>query len=225
MPSHDSHSQCIEGVQEFRYDVKWENPILFLYSTIVNSRKAFKYLISQQHIDCINCHQPFSTIGITGYKIGKHIKKIYTCHSLSFEEYTSRNPKPFGAFKKLAYLLNIRIRKWMERRTLRNSDHIIVLSQYTKLKLNSIYGIPSKKISIFEGGVDTKRFIPVEDKETLRKTLEIPVKQTVLFTLRNLVTRMGLENLIDAFARVLNEVEGIHLVIGGEGILREKLLS
>lgn len=225
LPSHACHNQCIGGVQEVRYEVNRKNPILYILTTYFNSRKAYRKLLSERHIDCANFHQPFSAFGLTGYNANKNIKKIYTCHSLSHEEYISRNPKPLSVSNKFTYILNIWFRKWIEKRTLNSSTHIIVLSQYTKCKLNSIYGISSKKISIIEGGVDIKQFTPAQEKEPIRKALNIPIGQTVLFTLRNLVNRMGLETLIEAFVKVSNEIEEIHLVIGGTGILKEKLFK
>ena len=47
----------------------------------------------------------------------------------------------------------------------------------------------------------------------------------ILLTVRNLVPRMGLENLILAMQDIVKSVPDIHLIIGGTGPLKDELLS
>lgn len=103
------------------------------------------------------------------------------------------------------------------------SDHLIVLSHYMREKLLKIHRIPDCKITLIPGGVDTIRFFPAQDRGMIRKRLRIPDDRVVAFTVRNLVPRMGLGNLIQAVKAVIGEHPEILLVMGGDGPLRERL--
>jgi glycosyltransferase involved in cell wall biosynthesis len=106
---------------------------------------------------------------------------------------------------------------------LKSSDSIVALSQFTKNKLKWTYQIPDSRISVIPGGIDTKRFRPDSDKKESREKLGLPPNKTLLFTVRNLVQRMGLEVLIRALGPVIAEAPDIHLIIGGEGPLEHTL--
>jgi glycosyltransferase involved in cell wall biosynthesis len=67
--------------------------------------------------------------------------------------------------------------------------------------------------------------MPTSNKEKIRKRLNIPNNKIILFTVRNLVQRMGLENLIIAFNHLIKQKADIHLVIGGEGKLKTGLIA
>jgi len=197
--------------------------VRFFLSYRRNSRKLFDELYKNYRIDVINCHQPFSAYGVLQFPKSRSLKKIYTCHSLSFEEFVSRNPRPAGALKNLFYELKIFARKKIERRVIERSDNIVVLSRFTQDKLTTAYGIPPSKVSIIPGGVDLKRFRPVENKNAIRQALKLPDSKIILFTVRNLVARMGLENLIEAMQSVIRNASDIYLVIGGAGPLNGRL--
>ena len=78
---------------------------------------------------------------------------------------------------------------------------------------------------IIPGGVDLQRFYPAADKEEMRRHLNIPEEKTVLFTVRDLEPRMGLENLMYAVKQMIEVVPDIYLILGGEGPLKENLIS
>jgi glycosyltransferase involved in cell wall biosynthesis len=121
--------------------------------------------------------------------------------------------------------LNIQARKRIERRALNRSDRIIVLSRFTRDKLRRAYKIPDDKIVIIPGGVDLERFYPATDRTGIRERLNIPGEKTILLTVRNLVPRMGLENLLHAMQAVIKTVPDAYLVVGGEGPLKDHLVS
>jgi glycosyltransferase involved in cell wall biosynthesis len=116
-------------------------------------------------------------------------------------------------------------RKLLEKKVLRNSDHIVVLSEYTKEKLESTYGLPPAKIHVIPAGVDLNRFRPYDDKQSLRNHLGIPTGHFTLLTIRNLEPRMGLENLILAFRKIVENKPDTLLILGGEGPLAPELKS
>jgi len=219
LDSHGSSDEVINGIHEFRYEINPQNPVTFLFSTIVNAPKLYKQLCLDIKFDVINFHQPFSAFAINLLIPTKNIKKVYTCHSLSFEEYASRSPKK----NSLRFVLNVFLRRFIEKFNLDKSDKIIVLSQFTKNKLTHTHRIKENKITVIPDGVNTHHFQPVLDKNTVRQELKIARQPLILFTVRNLVPRMGLENLVKAIPILQQKGISVSLFIGGQGTLKEKL--
>ncbi|MBT7087274.1 MAG: glycosyltransferase family 4 protein [Desulfobacterales bacterium] len=85
--------------------------------------------------------------------------------------------------------------------------------------------INTNKIELNPGGVDLDRFKPSIEKTSIREELDIPEEKIILLTVRNLVHRMGLENLIKALELVVKNTPDIFLVIGGDGPLKNKLIT
>ena len=225
LPNHKSDQDVIQGVREWRYDIDQRNSLSFIRSTLSNCKKLFESLQNNYSFDCINFHQPFAAYAVIRSKASKGIKKVYTCHSLSFEEFQSRNPRPRNAVKRLSYSLNSEARRFIEKRVLFRSDRIIVLSKFTQEKIWNAYKIPPEKTVIIPGGVDLQRFSPAVDRMEIRRRLNIPEEKMVLLTVRDLEPRMGLENLVCAFRDILRELPDSYLVIGGRGPLKDRLIS
>jgi len=225
LPGHTDSPEVIQGVTEWRYFVNQKNGVAFLWSTWKSGKKLFESIHQKYNIDCINFHQPFSAFGVLHSSFSKDLPKIYTCHSLSFEEFVSRNGKADSLLKKLIYLVNIQGRRWIEKSILVKSDEIIALSQSTSEKLWEEHTIPFTNISIVPGGVDLQRFHPAENKIEIRKGLNIPCDKVILFTVRNLVRRMGLENLIHALKDVIRKRPDVYFVLGGEGPQKNDLVT
>jgi glycosyltransferase involved in cell wall biosynthesis len=223
LPYHPSSVERIQGVNEHRYHYN-ESPLSsFLKSVFSNCRRAFETLQKRRSFQILNFHQPFSAAGVLTSPSCRSIPKIYTCHSLSFEEYLSRRPVPQPTRKSFKKLLQVVSRKLVEYVVLKASNRVVVLSEYTHTKLRDTYNIPSEKIRVIPGGVDLERFKPADSKTRIRRWLQLPDDCTVLLTVRNLVPRMGLENLLAAFRTAANHRKDLLLVIGGEGPLAPKL--
>jgi glycosyltransferase involved in cell wall biosynthesis len=196
-----------------------------LKSIFHNCRSSFNSVQSTSSFHIINFHQPFSAVGVLSSRASWGIPTFYTCHSLSFQEYVSQSSPPTNSKEWLSYRIQLFGRKLAEKTALRKSNHILVLSEYTKEKLESTYGLSPVKIHIIPGGVDLNRFRPHDDKQSLRNRLGIPNNHFTLLTVRNLEPRMGLENLILAFKKVLDTNKHVFLIVGGEGPLTQDLKS
>lgn len=226
LPSHKKNREIIDGVNEWRYDPgQQNNALFFLKTTSRNARLLFEFIHRRYGFDCINPHQPFTAFGVNQSLTSKRIRNIYSCHSLSHEEYISRSAKPNALIERIIYFLHIFARKWVEKSVLKHSHAIIVLSRFTQEKLQTVHKIHPRKVSIIPGGVDLKKFSPSDNKRQIKERLHIPDKRIVLFTVRNLVQRMGLENLISAVREVVHVVPDIYLVMGGEGPLKDHLMD
>ncbi len=225
LPDHKSSHEIIHGVNEWRYNVDQKRILSFCRSIYFDCKKLFEYLHSQYSFNVINFHQPFSAFGVIRSPSSRKIKKIYTCLSLSFEEYQSRNPRPEGAAKRILHLLNIWARRFIERKAFRKSGAVVVLSRFTQEKLQRVYKIHAEKITIIPGGVDLERFYPATDRSRIRQRLNIPREKMVLLTVRDLEPRMGLQNLISAVKKARSKLPDIYLVLGGQGPLDADLKS
>lgn len=223
LPFHTSSDEFINQVHEFRYGIKKFNFVAYIFSTVLNSIRVFSKLTEKNSFDVINFHQPFSALGINLTSKSKKIKKVYTCNSLAFEEYETRNPKPTKFLPKIGYQMNSYFRKWIENFCISKSDLIIVASEFTKDKLIEHHHLKPEKINVLPLGVDLDKFQFNENKSTARKLLGLSEERFILFTVRNLIPRMGLENLIYAMKEVIKSIKNILLIIGGEGELRIKL--
>jgi glycosyltransferase involved in cell wall biosynthesis len=224
LPGHDTEYECISDVGEWRYDCNYNNQLLFLHSIIKNAKLLFEKLHNKFHFDFINFHQPFSSFGVIQSPAMNWVPKLYTCHSFSFEEFITRNNGQNGLLELTYNLLNICTRRWIEKKVLANSDKITVLSNFTKKKLIDKYKIPADKVSVIHGGVDLNRFKLSKKRALIRKAIGIPDNKIVILTVRNLVNRMGLDNLIYALNNIVNSAPDIYLVIVGDGPLKPNLI-
>jgi glycosyltransferase involved in cell wall biosynthesis len=211
--------ECVDGVRVSSYRVTKTNAAAFLISTMTNARALFDRLREEEPIDLMHVHQPFSAVGVFRSKTSRSIPTLYTCHSLAYEEYDTRSPHP----NPLLAALHSSGRKWIERSAIGHSARVTTLSEFMRQRVHERHGIPLERIEIIPGGVDELRFHPGGDKRSLREKLGLPVDRFMLLSVRNLVPRMGLDNLIRAMRIVAREVPGALLVLGGTGGLRSYL--
>jgi glycosyltransferase involved in cell wall biosynthesis len=106
----------------------------------------------------------------------------------------------------------------------RLADQLLVLSDFSRGLLIEDQGARiDEKIVKVGGGVDTARYGPADDRAATRASLACAPDEVVLLTVRRLVQRMGLENLLAAFARLAADDSALTLVMVGDGELREAL--
>jgi glycosyltransferase involved in cell wall biosynthesis len=225
LPEHQKEYEIISDVEEWRYKCNLKNKVQLLASTIKNGKNLFETLYKKYSFDCINFHQPFTSYAALKSSLAENIVKIYTCHSLAFEEFCTRNINSNRTFSKISSFFPVQILKLIERYSLKRSNKIAVLSKFTRNKLVDTYNIPKDKIIEIPGGVDINNFCPNDAKGAIRKKLKISHDKVILLTVRNLVQRMGLENLIKAFNGLEKKYGYIQLVIGGSGPLKNELIA
>jgi glycosyltransferase involved in cell wall biosynthesis len=114
-------------------------------------------------------------------------------------------------------------RRKIEQRMLNRARRVIVLSDFMRRRVADCHQVPGDRILLFPAGVDTQFFSPVFDYRSARAALGLTREDFVLFTVRNLVPRMGLSSLLDAMPILRKEIPRIRLQIGGSGPLRAEL--
>ncbi|MBU2574232.1 MAG: glycosyltransferase, partial [Elusimicrobia bacterium] len=198
--------EVIKGVEIYRYRA---NPL--------RARAMVRRILeTHKRIDVLELHHPYTAFW--ALRLLKGVPAVYNFHSPWAEEFLIRS----GDLKLNAVgkALGAAVRKLMERGVLKSSKAILNASAFMADKLRSAHGLESRIIPL---GVDTRKFMPAPDTAAVREKLCIPRDRFVIFTVRDLVSRMGLENLVEAAASVAKKEPGALFIIGGRGYLREKL--
>ncbi|WP_261807793.1 glycosyltransferase family 4 protein [Paenibacillus sp. N3.4] len=111
----------------------------------------------------------------------------------------------------------------MEMKAYRLADAFIVLSETFRDILHHDYGVPLSKIHIVSGGADIWRFKPATNRIGIKDKLGLSEGTNVILTLRRLVNRMGLLQLLDAWKEAAPLIPDTVLLIGGKGPLKDEL--
>lgn len=223
-PESDPKPQVsIEGITEFRYPVRRTSATGFVFSTIHGSLRLFDKIRKQVSPDAVLIHQSLAGLGPILFRRKTVPNWVYHCNSLAHEEYLTRNITGATGLTGLGKKLHARLRSWIEGLVIRRSRHVIVMSEFMKKRVICTHAISNKKIRLIPGAADVVRFIPPADKKSVRAQINLPEDKIILFTVRNLVPRMGLENLIKAVDELGEVNDNILLIIGGDGPLRSSL--
>lgn len=130
-----------------------------------------------------------------------------------------------GTMGNMKRVLGVPMIDRMERGILQWSTFLTAESEYTKSMLRDRHGAPlSSRVRVIHGWIDRTRFrTQVESTSTLRHGLGWPESQPVVFSIRRLEPRMGLDNLLRAYAILRADGVSFHAVIAGAGSQESKL--
>lgn len=169
-------------------------------------KKYFK----EQKFDVVHTHA--SKAGLIGRLAAKAAKipcVVHTVHGQAFHEYE----KPWKNF----------IYKLSERIAALCSDRIYAVAQAMIDQCVKAHIAPEKKYKVVYSGMDMESFLNAEREETLRRELNIPENAPVIGTLARLFELKGYDDVFKAFPLLLQDIPQAHLLIVGNGILRESL--
>jgi glycosyltransferase involved in cell wall biosynthesis len=173
-------------------------------------------------VDALHGHAPLPYLAALDlYESSVH--SSYTIHSPARMEMAIawRNS---GLLRRITGPLGLAIISKMERECIRRSRVVTALSRYTIDCIAAVHGKEiASRISLIPGWVETSRYVPLDDRERAKRQLGWPAGIPILFTLRRLSPRMGLDRLLEASAKLHGEGIRFHLMIGGTGPLRESL--
>lgn len=219
----------LDGMHVHRYAGPGHRWLIRNFHAIFNIPRLYWQLRQTLDFDVINYHDLFSALGINLATRGQDVPKVATNYSLGYLETIIENPTiGVNSLKSLVhgYLVQAysRVLKSIEYWNLRQAANIIVLGDFSKYHLKHYLRFQDQDITIIPGGVDLQKFHPREqDRAALKEDLGIAGHRPVLFTVRRLAHRMGLENLIQAMVLVKQEHPDVLLLIGGQGHLKEHL--
>ncbi len=162
-------------------------------------------------------HQPFAGL-VAGPLLRRGgIPAVYFFHSPWAEEYRLASEPP-----RSRYYPGSLVRARLEARAMAHFDRIAVFSRF--MADRSRYHHPRIPAPVVvTPGVDLERFRPVEDRRAVRHELGWPETGPVIFSLRRLVRRTGVDLLIAAFPAVRTQHPSATLLIGGTGPLQDEL--
>jgi glycosyltransferase involved in cell wall biosynthesis len=111
----------------------------------------------------------------------------------------------------------------LERYVYHSADACICLSDAFRRILVGCYRVPEDRVTVIPGGVATERFRPRMSRRTAREELGWPTDRPILLSVRRLVNRMGLEELIRAMDAIRRKHPEVLLLLAGQGPLAERL--
>jgi len=213
----------IGGAREWRFPVSKSNEWSFVRSTVRGALSVLDRLTRKTSYDMAIIHQALAGLGPLYLRRNAAAEWLYVCHSLAHEEYLTRTAAATSLFSKMRRRVNVLVRRGIEWLVMSHCHRIVVLSEFMRQRVMATHGIASERIVLIPGAADPGLFRPAADRRELRRTLGLPEDRTILFTVRNLVPRMGLETLLDACSGLGQVGRPCLLVIGGEGPLRARL--
>lgn len=222
----DAHER-LDYCKVYRYDVPEDDSRLFLINplyTFVNLPGLVRRLHRRRPFDVAYVHNPYQGLALRSLT-QLDVPMVYAFHFPLFRDV--RIEAQYGKFGSLDPLMKagaLGLRA-IERYTLQHADLIIVHSQFMRDLMQRTCGPLRQQvpIEILPLAVDEERFAPAGDRTAAREQLGIPGDRDVLLTVRRLVGRMGLTNLIDAMTIVRQRNPRVLLLIGGTGYLESAL--
>lgn len=199
-------------IQETNGQVQaFASPTDSLIQRWLKMRTAFQQQLKENPYDLVVSHFALYTFPIL--KQLPNIPLVTHFHGPWALESDVEKPKPMAIW----------VKKRIEKTVYNRSSQFIVLSQTFRDILHQEYQVPLEKIHIIPGGVDIDHFninlSPVEARSQLNWHPDRPI----IFCIRRLAKRMGLENLITAMTQVRTHYPDILLYIAGKGALANTL--
>ena len=119
--------------------------------------------------------------------------------------------------------LSVLAKTTVERMVYRRAKAFIVLSKPFGRILETRFGIPPERIHVIPGGVDVPRFAIAESQAACRRRLGWPEDRPIVLSVRRLMRRMGLDDLVAATAILRQTVPDVLVLIAGRGPITEEL--
>jgi glycosyltransferase involved in cell wall biosynthesis len=117
----------------------------------------------------------------------------------------------------------VRAKRLIEGAVYRRAPHLVVHSHAFERLLVETYGVRPWDVHVVPPGVDLEQFTP-GDRNAARARLDVPESSDVVASVRRLVPRMGIGDLLEACARIEPDRRSrLVLLIGGEGPERPRL--
>ena len=209
------------GVVRYRFPRTWDLSPRRLSGHVNAVASAAAELSARGDWDVVHAHGPIQAAGL--YRVASvRARRVYTVHSSAvLEQRINWRDAGLAGWVKLVFGTGVLRR--LEREVLRKSHVVHVLSDYTQRTLQQVHGIQiaSKAIKVPWWVNDAQARI---EKSEARRRLKLPQGPKVLFSLRRMVPRMGLDLLIRAAEQIADAFDFV-LVLAGDGPDRLKLES
>jgi glycosyltransferase involved in cell wall biosynthesis len=173
--------------------------------------KIMKKIEKENNFDIIHFN------GISYWFFKKRISKaphVITIHHLVKDAIKSNNLSLFSRVKDITGETSFII-PFIEKRSIKSSDGIISVSNFTKNQIVKTYGISSDKIDVVYNGIDSGIYnFTKKEIEEIRHKLKIDKKPVILFVGRADDPRKDIEFLLRVFKKITEKTDVILLVVG-----------
>ena len=178
-----------------------------LFKRWLGARRSFKELTSQQDYDLIVSHFAFYTFPVLNLLGDRPLVTHF------------HGPWALESGVEAKKSLAVKAKKLLEKSVYRRSQQFIVLSKTFRDILHQEYQVPLERINIIPGGVDLDRFNISISPTQARDKLGWEQDRPIIFCIRRLAKRMGIENLVAAMVDVCAAYPDALLYIAGKGEL------
>lgn len=173
-------------------------------------------------VDVVHGHGPLQYRGAIDF-YGDKVRKLYSVHSPVKMEMEASS-QGAATIKKIYYAITAYLLNRIERKCLASSDVVTAESFFTQQMMKQLHGDAlGSKVQIVHGWVDTQRFQILPNRDVMKHYFGWRTDVPILFTLRRLVPRMGLDRLLYALQKVKTAGFDFRMIIGGSGVLRSEL--
>ncbi|MFH1228169.1 MAG: glycosyltransferase [Planctomycetota bacterium] len=202
------------------------NPVRIILKILAHNYRLFGEIQKTGPLDGIVFWQPLSALGVWLHPRSRNIPKSYFFLCPWHKEYAlnvrldeiKRYTPQF-----IWHYLNAQLRKWIERLVIQGCRRIIVMSDFARHELLETHPVNPSRIVFVPGAVNPDEYKPLGSKPEQKQKLNLSPDKFVLFTIRRLVPRMGLENLINAMPLIIKANPRVYLIVGGIGPLMNPL--
>jgi glycosyltransferase involved in cell wall biosynthesis len=220
----------IDGLHVIRYRFSSATTLHLNATAIVNGARAVDEAIRRHGpFDVLHSHGVYGATGVLLTRRGRALPRVSTFHGPVHHEFeVASAARDFGQRRLRGRIQPAFIRtysRWVRLLQARivGSAPCVVLSRYAAGLLHAMAPrCALSSVRVIPGGVDLDRFRPA-DRAFARASLSLPPLDPLVLTVRRLVPRMGLEDLLDAFAAVRAQGSAARLIVGGKGGLADRL--
>ena len=202
----------------------------FKKSNLVSSAFCLRKMLKKTEYDVVVTHSVMSWFVYylaTVYMCKIH--KLFTVFHGPWHKEAQLKYQGLNSYWKLYFVVPMMM--CLEKLYCRYNDNYIFLSKYMFNQLCDISSsVANKHIFFIPGGVDTQQYKRKYSKVEARALVNLPQDKYIIFSLRRLEKRMGLDNAIEALKCMdENKRKRFLLVIGGSGnyatVLKRKAQS
>ena len=221
----------LEGMTVHTYAYRKINPVYSTLQHLRHTAEIFERIHEDCPVDVLSVHDSHLGLRAARSPLGRSICQIPTYHAPVFLEFRFNTAwriesEPSAVRGAVMRATEPPLEFWQRRfeeGILKAADGVVVLSEYSTGHIRNLFpAIDLAKVRVIPGGVDTERFAPAQDRGAVRARLGFG-DSVYLVTVRNLMPRMGLEQLVDAMALIKADSDRVRLVVCGAGPLRESL--
>jgi glycosyltransferase involved in cell wall biosynthesis len=148
---------------------------------------------------------------------------VQTIHGVLADEYVQAYLRGGLSFRsRLANLFMWQLAR-REAQSAKNATLIVTITKYSQAKIRQFYDVDQAKIRIVPNGVDTEKFTPSGDCESIRQRIGVGNRPCVLFV-GSIIPRKGVGYLVEAAKQVIKEDRETLFVVVGNGPLRNRMM-